>query len=130
MTPANKAKLDRVFSEYIRLRDVGANGIGLCISCGKAIHWRQGDAGHYVNRAHMATRYDEKNVNLQCRHCNRFREGEMLEYTQGLIQKYGSGILNELRLKKSSTSHIGDFEAKVLISHYKDLVNQMKSSLS
>lgn len=64
-----KATLDRWFSLYIRLRDSDANGFGRCISCGKLVHYKEADCGHFINRQHMNTRYDERNCNLQCRSC-------------------------------------------------------------
>jgi hypothetical protein len=127
MNKTLKAKLDRVFSEYIRLRDANKDGYLMCISCGKLVHWKEADAGHYVNRAHMSTRFDEKNVNGQCRFCNRFREGEMLGYTKGLIKKYGEGILDELQLKKNQTSKITDFEAEILVKYYRAQVKNLKA---
>jgi hypothetical protein len=121
-----KTKLDRIFSEYIRLRDADANGHCRCISCGTIHHWKEMDAGHYVNRKHMSTRYDEKNVNTQCRKCNRFDEGNQIGYTRGLIKKYGTGIINGLDVKKHSASKITKAEYELLINHYKVEVMELK----
>lgn len=123
-----KAKLDRVFSEYIRLRDANKDGYVKCISCGKIIHWKESDCGHYINRAEMSTRFDEKNCNGQCRFCNRFREGNMIGYTQGLMKKYGQGILDELQVKKNRTSKLSEFEYAHLIEYYKGQVKQLKQA--
>ena len=121
------AKLDRIFSEYIRLRDSDKKGYGKCITCGKIIYWKDGDAGHAINRAHMSTRFDEMNVHLQCRHCNRFREGEIVEYSMALVKKYGQARVDVLLAKKHFTSKMGDFEAEQLIKHYKAAVKQLKA---
>lgn len=118
-------KLDKIFSEYIRLRDVDTSGYGRCISSGKIVHWKEADAGHYINRAHMATRYHEKNVHLQSRFDNRFREGNMLGYTKGLIKKYGAGILDELEILKNQTSRYSNFDLQVLINEYTKKVKQL-----
>lgn len=69
MTKNLKTTLDRWFSLYIRLRDSDANGYSRCISCGKPVYWKEADCGHFINRRHMNTRYDERNCNLQCRNC-------------------------------------------------------------
>jgi len=61
-------KLDTIFSKYIRRRDCGY-GYAPCISCGKPVTYDTSDCGHYENRKHMATRYDEINCNAQCRNC-------------------------------------------------------------
>jgi hypothetical protein len=119
-------KLDRVFSEFIRLRDASANGYVRCISCGKIDHWKEVDCGHYVNRKHLSTRWNEKNCNAQCRACNRFDEGNMLGYTKGLVKKYGHSILDELDMLKHQVSKLSDFEGKILIKHYQDKVKELK----
>lgn len=36
-------RLDRIFSEYIRLRDFDFNGYCQCISCVKINYWKDGD---------------------------------------------------------------------------------------
>jgi transposase len=55
-----KAKLDKIFSEYIRLRDATlGDGYGTCISCGKIIYWKDNHCGHFINRKHMALRFNE-----------------------------------------------------------------------
>ena len=119
-----REKLDKVFSEYIRLRDTDERGIGRCISCGKVIHWKEGDAGHYVNRKHLSLRYDEKNVNLQCRSCNRFDEGNNIGYQKGLIEKYGIDVIDYLAVKKFNYCKLSIVEYESLIRYYKEKVKQ------
>jgi hypothetical protein len=121
-----KAKLDRIFSEYIRLRDADANGYCRCISCGAIRLWTQMDAGHYVNRQHMSLRYDERNVHAQCRSCNRFDEGNQIGYTRGLIKKYGAGIIDLLEVKKHTASKMTLFDYEALIEHYKKGIEILK----
>ena len=112
----HKATLDRIFSRYIRLRDADANGYIRCISCGKAVFWKNSDAGHYVNRRHLALRYDEKNVNAQCRACNRFDEGNMLGYHAGLVKKYGEAVIRYLEIKKHNIAGYGKTEYEILLN--------------
>jgi len=121
-----KAKLDNVFSEYIRLRDSDENGYGRCISCGKIVHWKEADCGHFVNRRHLSLRYDEKNVNLQCRACNRFQEGNAIGYNHGLVEKYGDSVIDYLAIKKFNYCHIGNVEYEALIKEYTAKVKQLK----
>ena len=121
-----KNKLDRAFSEFIRLRDSDKNGYGRCISCGKIVFWKESDAGHYVNRQHMGTRFSERNVNLQCRSCNRFDEGNNIGYTRGLISKYGMKVITDLEVKKHTVSKMTAFDYEVLIEHYKKEVSKLK----
>lgn len=121
-----KERLDRIFSEFIRLRDSDERGLASCISCGKTVHWKEADCGHFVNRSHMSTRYDEKNCNLQCRSCNRFDEGNNIGYMKGLIKKYGPSVIDELETLKGQTSRLSEFDYKVLIEHYKREAKKLK----
>lgn len=67
--PDLKAKLDKEFSLFIRLRDCMPNGYFRCISCGQIKPFEQADCGHYFSRTHLSTRFDENNCHAECRHC-------------------------------------------------------------
>lgn len=121
-----KTKLDRLFSIYIRLRDSDKNGYCRCISCSKINHWKDVDCGHFVNRSHMSTRYNERNCHAQCRKCNRFDEGNNIGYTRGLIKLYGVKILNDLDVLKHIQSYMKAFDYNVLIDHYKNEIERLK----
>ncbi len=121
--------LDKVFSQFIRLRDT-PGGVGRCISCQKVITYSDCDCGHYINRKHMTTRYDEKNCNAQCRSCNRFDEGNMQGYRRGLINKIGEKETDLLEVKKHGTSTMGTFELEILILDYKKKVKELSGKKS
>ena len=121
-----KDTLDRIFSEFIRIRDSDANGVIRCISCGKIVTWKESDCGHYINRKHNSTRYDEKNCNAQCRSCNRFDEGNIQGYRKGLIVKYGEYAVNILEMKKYNTCKMGQMEINALGSEYKLKLKALK----
>lgn len=111
-------KLDTVFSIYIRKRD-SVDGIIMCISCGKPVKWEQSDCGHYINRKHMATRFDEQNCNAQCRSCNRFDEGNIQGYRRGLIRKIGEKAIQLLEIRKFNTCKLSQSEINILEKYYK-----------
>jgi hypothetical protein len=126
----DKAKLDKIFSEYIRLRDANlGNGYGKCISCGKIIHWKDGDCGHFINRKHMSLRFNDVNTNLQCRACNRFDEGNMEGYRRGLIAKHGEKIIDKLFAMKNEVCKISSVEYSIAIRHYQREVEKLKTNL-
>ena len=122
--PDLKAKLDKVFSEYIRKRDT-RNGVFKCISCGRILPYEQADCGHYINRKHMATRFDEMNCNAQCRSCNRFDEGNIQGYRRGLVALYGEQQVTLLEAKKYNFRKYSDFEYEVLVKHYKEEIKKL-----
>jgi len=74
------SKLDTTFSIFIRMRDVDENGFVKCCTCPTVRHWKEMDAGHFVLRKHLATRWRESNCHAQCQECNRHESGELVEY--------------------------------------------------
>ena len=120
----SKAKLDKVFSEYIRKRDTN-NGFFRCISCGGLLPYELADCGHYIDRRHMATRFDETNCNAQCIKCNRFSSGNIEKYRLGLIKKYGEDKVLELESKKNCMVKYSDSDYKELIKHYQEEIKKL-----
>lgn len=119
-------KLDRVFSEFIRLRDTMPNGMFRCISCGKIKPYSQADCGHYHSRTHMSTRFDEENANAECRACNRFCADHLVGYRKNLIAKIGEHRLDVLEWRAHQTKKWSDFELKELIKHYQAKIKDLK----
>lgn len=127
MSTANlKSRLDTVFAMFIRLRDALPGGVFRCISCGRLLPFDQSDCGHYINRQHMATRFNEKNCNAQCRKCNRFDEGNIQGYRRGLIAKYGEPTVLMLEVMKNQINKISDFEYRAMIDYYRKEVKRLK----
>lgn len=126
MKNTSKTTLDKIFSEYIRRRDSDKYGYIRCISCGKVVRWQDSDCGHYVNRGHNSTRYDELNCNAQCRKCNRFDEGNIYNYRKGLIKKYSEQIVELIEIKKHNHCKLGQFEINVLAEEYRRKLKEIK----
>ena len=105
-----KGKAWRAFSRYIRVRDAlkttGTTTHVKCITCGKLLSIGFCDAGHFVSRRYNATLFDERNVNTQCRYCNRFLNGSLLEYRRQLVKMYGEGIDTELEDKATEITKL------------------------
>lgn len=119
-------KLDTIFSEYIRLR-YADNGIVECFTCGKRAHWKDNmQAGHFQSRKHYATRWDEINVQVQCKACNVFRYGEQFIFGNRLDAKYGEGTAEKLHRKALRSIKLSTNELVLLINKYKDLTNTLK----
>ena len=127
MKKTSKTTLDKIFSEFIRRRDADKDGYIRCISCGKPVRWQDSDCGHYVNRKHNSTRYDEINCNAQCRSCNRFDEGNIYNYRKGLIKKYSDQAVELVEIKKFNVCKMGQFEINVLADHYRKKLKEIKN---
>jgi hypothetical protein len=103
--PQLKAEAQKVFNEYVRLRDLAA-GRG-CICCGKfataaALAQPGGayDACHYRSRGsadHL--RFDERNVHLGLKDCNTWGH---VDYRGGLISRIGLEAVEALEADNTS----------------------------
>lgn len=122
-------KLDRIFSEYIRLRDSRPFGYKAfrCISCGQVKPYEEMDCGHFVGRTHMATRFDEENCNGECRACNRFSSDHMIYYQRNLEKKIGADRVDLLIARGRGTKKWTAWELEILTKHYEEEVKRMKS---
>jgi hypothetical protein len=121
-------KVDTVFSQYIRLRASDHRGMGECYTCGSVRHWTEVDAGHFMSRACMSTRWDEKNVAFQCKRCNGFRSGEQYLFAQHLDREYGEGTAEALHIASKQTRKFTRDELEALYHHYKRKVDELKST--
>ena len=126
--PDLKAKLDKEFSMYIRLRDSQVFGFRAfrCISCAQIKPFDKADCGHYFSRSHLATRFDELNCWAECSYCNRFKADHLEGYRTNLIRKIGQERFELLKVKAASTSKISDFEYELLIKYYKTLNKKLR----
>lgn len=116
--------LQKVFNEYIRLRDKNKP----CISCGKPLKGKF-DAGHYFSvGGYPNVRFDEVNVWGQCVTCNQHKHGAIHEYTKGLIERIGEIEFTLLRERAYQTPlklSIPEILEKIKI--YKSKVKQLKN---
>jgi hypothetical protein len=94
--PKLTAKAQKVFNAYIRKRD-SEDGYFTCISCGQVKATDLMDAGHYVPvKGSSALRFDEYNVNGECKSCNGFDQFHLIGYRRNLIDKVGERKVIEL----------------------------------
>lgn len=110
-------EFDTIFSRYIRLRDCTL--YGKCISCNDPIRYDTCDAGHYMSRRNMTTRFCGYNVNAQCVECNRFDNGNIENYRIGLVKRYGEKIADMVERNSRRIEKITIEELETLIEFYK-----------
>lgn len=112
-------KLDRVFSQYVRLNHSDNAGYCTCITCSKKFYYKDIDAGHFVSRRHIITRFDELNVFPQCKYCNRFLNGLQYEYGKAIDARFGKGTADKLVQKSRSTEKLDTKKIEELFAFYK-----------
>lgn len=119
----------REFNRYIRLRDAGR----LCISCEselarEAIIGGGYDCGHFrsVGSApHL--RFDPRNAAGQCKKCNRYGAGRVVEFRKGLINRHGAEFVNELEADQVPRKYTIE-DLKQVIAEFKAKAKAIESA--
>lgn len=97
-------KADKVFSQYIRLRD------GMCMRCYSDVKVNEKglpithQASHYFGRGKESTRFDPDNVDCLCHGCHRIWGSDDREaYRSFKIRQLGEDEFNFLTLRSNTT---------------------------
>lgn len=107
---------DRVWSLYIRERDRG----NPCITCG--VEWSEShQAGHFMSRRHLNTRWEVFNGASQCPKCNCWGAWEQYEFSLALERK-SKWLPEQLRRLALSTEKVTDDE---ILSYIKMLYKNL-----
>ena len=118
------ARLDKVFSQWVRSKDADHRGFVQCFTCGQFKHWKTVDAGHFQSRAKFATRWmcnpEEGMVNVapQCKSCNGFRSGEQFLFARRLDAEFGEGTAESIEQASNQTRKYSVEELEALIEVY------------
>jgi hypothetical protein len=119
-----EAEAKKAFQKWIRMRDDKQP----CISCGieQTDLW---DGGHYKKaEIYSGVIFDENNCHKQCRKCNRFLNGNELNYRQGLIQRYGIEYADQIEQKANETRNYKFSKAELIAKKlkYDILIKEIK----
>ncbi|HUX57108.1 MAG TPA: recombination protein NinG [Bacteroidales bacterium] len=123
--PKLKADCQKIFNEYIRLRDQGRP----CISCGLM---KPLQAGHYFpTQGYDGLRFNEDNVHGECAGCNCFDESHLIHYGRNLWLRIGRENVEYLAECAQEYKHIGykwsRSELIELIEKYKAKVKELRN---
>jgi hypothetical protein len=119
---AYRRELQKVFNEFIRLRDK----LSPCISCGKPLPVKY-DAGHFYSvGSYPNLRFNEDNVHAQCVECNQHKHGNLLEYAPRLTERIGFERASKLMVLRNEPLRLSLEEIKKLTEEYKWKVKTLK----
>ena len=94
------------FNKFIRLRDSQKGCISCGANCTSTAIGGSGDAGHFRSRGSSPhLRFDERNVHLQCKKCNRYLSGNVAAYRIGLIERIGLEAVESLEGDQGIRDH-------------------------
>jgi hypothetical protein len=110
--------LQKLVNTYCRNRDCVDGGAG-CISCNRWYPYEDLQGGHFIPVGSSSIRFDERNINAQCRRCNHFLSGNQMHYQDGMRQKYGQEVVDYLRGQEGVTRQWKRFELLEMIEHYR-----------
>ena len=113
------ADLDKVFSLFIRARDMNEEGVSSCVTCGKLMTLKTSQCGHFISRRHYATRWEEKNCAAQCVGCNMYQHGKQYEFGLAIDKRYGVGTSWKLLIQSKNTFKKDRSILQILINKYK-----------
>lgn len=122
------ADADIIVSQYTRLKYADKDGLVKCYTCDVVKHWTLMQAGHYVKRANLYLRFDERNLRPQESYCNEYLHGNMAVYTANL-EKECKGITDILRSEATLVHKPTRDEIRQVIAEYSPLVTRLKAQL-
>lgn len=112
------AKVDSLFSRFIRQKHADEFGMVVCVTCGTRMKWQEAQAGHWIKRGHAAVRWDERNVYPQCSGDNLYKDGLQDVMAGHILNTHGPDTLQELLRLKATTRRWTMAELRELAERY------------
>lgn len=122
------AKLDSVFSRYVRMRVCDESGHAECFTCGVRRHYREVDAGHFITRSKYATRWDPINVQFQCKRCN-MNGGQQFEFGLHIDRLFGVGTAEEILIRSNRAARYSNEDLEKMIALFTAEVRELEKFL-
>lgn len=116
------AKLDEVFSQYIRLRDSYQKGDERrvkCPLCWAEMNWKQAQNMHFISRWILKYRFSENNCHAGCYRCNVVLNWNYIIYTRYMQKKYWVNYVDSL-INDKSTYSISTPQLEKELEYYKE----------
>lgn len=120
-----KAKLWRIFSRFVRLRDSDEFGFCTCITSGERMYWKKAQAGHFISRRFSNTLFHEQNVHAQSAHDNCYLSGNQYIYGKRLDEIYGEGTADKILALSKEEKRFTVEELKLMIIDYSQRVEKL-----
>jgi hypothetical protein len=119
----SRAKALRLLQQLVRMKAADDSGMAKCVTCGKSVHYKDADGGHFIPKG-SSSRWalEECNVHLQCKGCNGFgmKHGSAAQaYTIHMIDLYGKDWVEHMLATKNSVHKIYKADYEDMISEYK-----------
>jgi hypothetical protein len=111
-------------SIYYRMLYTDDKGYGRCYTCGKVIHYKKCDLGHWLSRAYKAIKFNPKHLRTQCKQCNGYGNGRPDVFRDNLVDEIGEEEVNWLNTHKNDPHPTKEFMFSEL-QRYKQLTKNL-----
>lgn len=130
MKKSDKTKLKEkawsLCSQYNRRKFANENGYVRCCTCGIMKHWKQMQAGHWLDGRNLSILFEDNGINPQCYQCNCLGGHRGLdvkkEYREFMLNTYGEEEMERIVALKSQTKKMTINEYQELIDKYTDML--------
>lgn len=119
-------RLDDLCRQILLIRDQKPDGWFRCVSCRRLLPINVADVGHYISRRYESRRWNLLNVNLQCRSCNGFHNGNLVEYRKSLIAIHGAETIEKLETNYQQSPHYSVFDLELMAIEFRKLLAEYK----
>lgn len=133
---ADKTKLlqmaDKLFSDYIKMRDSNEQGFVTCVCCGLHFHLKDKDASgnyivqtlHFIERGVYVLRHYEYNASAGCCYCNLQMHlnphgKEYVAFRNKLVATIGEVKVSDMEAAKRGINKLTTEDLKSIIEKYK-----------
>lgn len=114
-----KEKAWKWFSLYVRLVDADDFGFVHCVTCGKKMHFREAQAGHFTPGRYKYILFDKRGCYPQCYRCNIELKSNPRKYDAYMRQKVGQEVMDELDRLSDISEPWTSIELKDTLQKYK-----------
>lgn len=112
------------FNAWIKKRDSKGDYF-ICIACNEPKPIKKMDAGHYYSMGnHSYLRYNENNVHGECRQCNWYMSGHLINYRENLLIKIGPEELERLDASRNKPYKPSKIELIAIIQLYREKIKK------
>ena len=113
------------FSLYIRRLYADRNGFVKCYTCGTVKHYKEMQAGHFVDGRGTMVLFDERLVFPQCYICNCMKHGDKVNYTLKMLEKYSKEEIQDFENLKGKTKPMKWFDYQEIYEKYHELISSL-----
>ena len=124
-----KKILDAVVSKFVRIFYSDKNGMVACYTCGKVKHFSEQQCGHFIPRNILITRWELKNLRVQCVGCNMFGNGKILDFEDNLVKELGQQEVNELKQSRFKTIKLSSMDLEDRIAVFEKKLEKEREKL-